>query len=160
MGNCFCIDPLKQATFDNTPTYSLKGIRTRCKVVEVYDGDTLWIVISLHGSLYKYKIRMLGYDSPEMKPLLSQANRDLEIQAAVRAKEHLIGLLNGKEVVVEFMEYDKYGRPLAKLYTYVSGYGCIGSNDDVCINDQMVQDGHGKIVDGSYHLEKEQAMAS
>jgi len=148
MGNCFCVDPLKDATFENTPTYSLKGIRTRCKVVNVYDGDTLWIVISLHGSLYKYKVRMLGYDSPEMKPPLSQVNRDLEIQAAVQAKAHIIQLLDGKEVYVEFMEYDKYGRPLAKLYTHAKPLCCLGVLEETCVNDEMVQNGHGKTYDG------------
>jgi len=148
MGNCCCVDPLKHATFDNTPTYTLKGLRTRCKVVDVYDGDTLWIVILVHGSLYKYKIRMVGYDSPELKPSLSYGNREAEIQAAVKAKAHLVQLLDGKEVEVEFHEYDKYGRPLAKLYTSTSGWRCFGLKDVACVNDQMIQDGHGKKYDG------------
>jgi endonuclease YncB( thermonuclease family) len=37
----------------------------------------------------------------------------------------------------EFFKNDKYGRPLVKLY-----------RDQNCINDQMIQSGHGKPYDG------------
>lgn len=117
---------LSLATFADTPTYSLNGLKTKCKVLKVYDGDTLWIAIIIEKKLRKFKVRMFGYDSAEMH---SEQN-----DKAIEAKQHLESLIQGEKLLnAEFFDYDKYGRPLVKLFVK----GC-------CINDQMVKDGHGK----------------
>ena len=41
-----------------------------CKVIKVYDGDTITIAAKLpykQSSLYRFQVRLLGIDSPEMK---------------------------------------------------------------------------------------------
>lgn len=119
---------LSLSTFADTPTYTLSGLKTKCKPLKIYDGDTLWIAIIIEKKIRKFKVRMLGYDSAEMHSDPDQSAK------AVQAKEHLEQLL-GKDTLieVEFFDYDKYGRPLVKLFV-----------KDCCINDQMVKDGHGK----------------
>ena len=62
---------------NNTEMFSLEGQYKLCKVVDVYDGDTIKVVFDLNGSLYRWTIRMIGYDSPEMKPLKIKPNRDV-----------------------------------------------------------------------------------
>lgn len=70
------IERLKAANKDNTPLFSFNGLNTYGKAVDVYDGDTFNIIISHYDSVYHFKARMFGYDSPEMKPSLSLENRE------------------------------------------------------------------------------------
>ena len=75
MGNI--IDCCLSCQTNKLELYSLQG-NFRAKVVDVYDGDTITIVIFNKFSFEKHKLRMYGYDSPEMKPKLNKENRDIE----------------------------------------------------------------------------------
>ena len=151
MGSCFsCCDQestgLKNASFETTPTYSLEGTKTNCKILKVYDGDTLWLAIYKHDKIYKYKCRMMNYDSPEMKPPLKQVGRDLEIKAAKASKEYLETLLKDRYVTAEFFGYCKYGRPLVNLYIYNTSKSLCGKDNYTnpqCVNDIMISSKHG-----------------
>lgn len=95
--------------------YSLKG-NFRAKVVDVYDGDTITIVIFNKFGFEKHKLRMYGYDSPEMKPKLNIENRENIINKAKQAKEFLSNLILNKIVEFESMGFDKYGRLLGNIF--------------------------------------------
>lgn len=126
---------LKNSTYENTPTYSLLGMRCKGKVLKVYDGDTVWLAIPVPDKIYKYRARLYGYDSAEMK-----SSAEEEVQKAIQAKKKIQDLTcDGVLLDVELLEYDKYGRILVKLY-----------RDGVCINDQMVQEGFGKPYFGGH----------
>ena len=152
MGNFICITNyrLSKAEFSELPKFSLKGMRKNCKILKVYDGDTLWIASTLfNDKLYRFNIRMLGYDSPEMKPSLKNENRESEIIAAKSAKKYLEDLILNKIVNVRFHDFDKYGRPLCEIYTTISNKKCLFSTKEkVCVNDLMIENGHGYIYDG------------
>ena len=79
---------LKNSTYENTDTFTFDGSTKKCKILKVYDGDTLWLSTVLFNKIYKMRIRMDGYDSPEMKPSLKNKNRDEEKKAAKEAKEY------------------------------------------------------------------------
>ncbi len=149
MGNCFCLNnKLDGCTFDNTPTYSLNGKRLACKILKIYDGDTLWLAIKIHGKYYKYKCRMYGYDSPEMKPPLKQKDRDDEIKRAHEAKDYLAKLMYEKHIEAEFFGYCKYGRPLVNLYAAkirikLCGMNLRLDNNFILINKEMIESKHG-----------------
>jgi endonuclease YncB( thermonuclease family) len=66
------------------------------KVIHVADGDTITILDSTNQHL---KIRLSGIDAPEKAQAYGQ-----------RSKEHLSGLVQGQQVVVETAKKDKYGR--------------------------------------------------
>tara|TARA_B110000046_G_C12760347_1_gene300608 strand:+ start:256 stop:597 length:342 start_codon:yes stop_codon:yes gene_type:complete len=101
-------------------------------VVDVYDGDTVTIVLYNKFGYEKHKLRMFGYDSPEMKPRLNIANRDIEIKKAKKAKLYLSNIVLNKIVTFESMGYDKYGRLLGKLFY-----------NGTELNKLMIQKGHG-----------------
>jgi endonuclease YncB( thermonuclease family) len=125
------------------------------KAVDVYDGDTLNLTFHLYDHLVQFRVRTLGYDSPEMKPSKEIKNRENEIAGAIRARNRLINLVSDiptsgqqrytkkeiqdllatskKLIIAQFYKFDKYGRPLAKLYT----------KDHACINQMMIDEGHG-----------------
>ena len=133
---------LDNLTFDKTPTFTLEGKKTKVKILKIYDGDTLWLGINLHGRFYKFKVRMMGYDSPEIKPRLDNPNRELVIQKAKEAKTYLESLVNNRTVDAEFFKFDKYGRPLCNLYIKDTT-SILPCKNKVCVNTLMVRNNHG-----------------
>lgn len=144
------------------PLMSLIGITTIGKVVEMYDGDTCKIVLMNNNKLEKYNCRLLGLDTPEMKPPLTKENRDVEIFNAHKCRNRLLQLItscscnidsiinkkdcvklidtNTKVIKVECYEFDKYGRLLVKLYP---------DNESVeSVNQILVNENYAKSYDG------------
>jgi endonuclease YncB( thermonuclease family) len=56
---------LADATYDNTPMEVYHF--TQAKVVQIYDGDTFWIVAWHNGELTRFSVRLFGVDCSEMK---------------------------------------------------------------------------------------------
>ena len=127
---------MQNCTFENTPTFGiLNGYRTFCKVLRIHDGDTLWIAFCNADQIcYKIKIRMAGYDSAEI-------HSSTEKSLAQQATETLEKLIHdaGADLMVEFLNPDKYGRTLARLFT---------KNGLVCLNEQMISLKMGVQYDG------------
>ena len=144
------------------PLMSLNGITTIGKVVEMYDGDTCKIVLLNNNKLEKYNCRLLGLDTPEMKPPLTKENRDVEIFNAHKCRNRLLQLItscscnidsiinkkdcvklidtNTKVIKVECYEFDKYGRLLVKLYP---------DNESIeSVNQILVNEKYAKSYDG------------
>ena len=132
---------LKNATKD-IPFYSLNKKTFLAKVVDVYDGDTCTIIIKNKNELQKYKVRMLGYDSPEMKPRKNINNREEIIKKAKEAKNALIDKINNKLVYIECGSWDKYGRLLGTLYTIKN------NKKSININQWMINNNYGYIYNG------------
>jgi endonuclease YncB( thermonuclease family) len=122
--------------------FSFAGQRFLAKIVDYYDGDTVRVAFEYGGQLIQYKARMAGYDSPEMKPLKSNPNREAEKAAAIAARAALIGKVGGALVYIECDEFDKYGRLLATVYLRD------GHENGENVNTWMVANGHGTPYDG------------
>ena len=86
---------------------------------------------------------MLGYDSPEMKPLKSIENRNEIIEKAKNERNFFISLLKEKDFIVDITmgKLDKYGRILTTM-----------TNKKGKINELMIQNGHGFPYDGGTKL--------
>jgi endonuclease YncB( thermonuclease family) len=122
--------------------FSFIGKTFYARACNIYDGDTFSIIFLHNNNVIKYRCRCLGYDSPEMKPSLSNPNRDKEKALAVSAKNRFTELLTKHEfglVFVECFEFDKYGRILVRVYNMI---------DTKSINEIMIEEGHGNIYDG------------
>lgn len=131
-------EDLLSVDIDKTPYFSFKGKIFNARCCSVYDGDTFTALFIYNGEFIKYKCRCYGYDSPEMKPLLSKLNREEEIQLAHKAKERFIELVEKSKnnlIRIECLDFDKYGRILVNVYNGV---------DKQSINDIMISEGHGK----------------
>ena len=128
---------LQQCTND-IPQFSLAGLHTLVKIVDVYDGDTFRACFFMSddaSTAVKFSCRAQGYDSPEIRPRRNIPDRDAVIAAARAARDHFKKLVRfDSDTLVEatFGKFDKYGRPLVTLYL-----------DGVNINDSMVESGHG-----------------
>lgn len=133
-------DYLRSLVKDKKDT-SFDGLVVEAKVVDVYDGDTLTVKFIYRGEITQSKVRMLGYDSPEMKPKKLGRTKDSlerEKKAAIAARNRLRDLCQDL-VVVKFGLNDKYGRPLGTLHTL---------DGKLCINNIMLDEGHGYSYDG------------
>lgn len=116
--------------------FDLNGIEGNFKVISVYDGDTIVIIVPIKMQLYntnsknelypnlfpndlinyKIRLRLIGIDTPEIKPLKNIKNREKHITKAEEARDYLASLIKDKIIHVKFSNNDKYGRPLAYCY--------------------------------------------
>ena len=129
-------------TDKDVPYFNFKNKSFIAKPCHVYDGDTFSVIFDYRGELIKYRCRCYGYDTPEMRPLLKNPNRDHEKKLAYAAKERIIELLEAhpsRLIRIECLDFDKYGRVLIKAYNNVN---------EKSINEIMVEEGHGKWYDG------------
>jgi len=103
---------LELASLENTPEFCLNGMKCNCKVLDIYDGDTITLAFIFHNNIYKKRCRIEGVDCAEIK---SKNKEEKEI--ANKCKKFLTELVLNKLVFVEFSsKNDKYGRLLAKIY--------------------------------------------
>lgn len=135
---------LRKCTRDNTPKYLFQSKKFYCKVIDVYDGDTITIAIALRKKIYQYKVRMYGYDSPELKPLKSLENREIIKKKAKAARDTLKNMILNKIVVIQIEAgtWDKYGRLLGTIYTK-NNRGLTIKSYNFNINQYMIDNGYG-----------------
>ena len=145
MGSIYSRYIISKIKIDKYQDFTLKGTNTYCKVISIYDGDTLTLGYRYLGKNFKSKVRMLGYDSPEMKPPKNSPTRDEEKRKALLAKEYIDNLTKDKILWVEFKDFDKYGRPLANLFIIDNSY-CTSNKRS--INELMISNGHGYRYEG------------
>jgi len=129
---------LVNAKIEDVPEFSLNGVKTVGKVVDIYDGDTCKIILVYKNELMRFNCRLVGLDTPEIKPSKDKVNRDQEIKNAHRCRNKLMQLTtscnceieqqytkkeiknlldtNNKVITVLCHEFDKYGRLLVELY--------------------------------------------
>ncbi len=84
--------------FLSIPTF---GDTLTGKVVKITDGDTLYV---LDANYKEHKIRLAGIDAPERKQAYGLASR-----------KHLLSIVAGKPVTVEYQKRDRYGRIVGKV---------------------------------------------
>jgi endonuclease YncB( thermonuclease family) len=116
--------------------FNLVDYCTWVRVIDVYDGDTIKVLMNYRGYIDQWTIRMNGYDSPEIKPAKNNPNRDKEKEAAKKSKEALMTHFK-KHIFIKIIGFDKYGRVLAEAY-----------NGKVHINKWMIDNGYGYAYDG------------
>lgn len=161
MGLCYSFYLNNQLkNLDNSiPLFDLKDNTYSAKVVDVYDGDTCSIVIFLNKNFTKFKLRCLGYDTPEMKPPKDCKNRDQLIDMAIKSRNYFISKVtncnieinkhyskselkellsqNTKIIKVKSHGWDKYGRFLGEIFINNKNF-----------NQEMIDKNYGYKYDG------------
>ena len=117
---CLCYNPQKNmecldkevegACWKNTTPF-IPQIKA-CKVIKVYDGDSVTVAAKLHESfpLNRFSVRLSGIDTPEMR-----SKNENEKKRAVLAKTFLQEKILNKTVYLENITTEKYGRLLATI---------------------------------------------
>lgn len=107
------------------------------RVIKVYDADTITIASKLpydESPLYRLSVRLNGIDTPEMK---GKDVTNEEKEAAKAAREFVYNLVFNKNVRLENIESEKYGRILADVY--------IG---DIHLNELLLKERYAVKYDG------------
>lgn len=119
----------------DAPEFTLEGKFLECKVIDVYDGDTVTIIFPFENNCYKKKCRLFGIDTPEKR------TKNLEEKkAAIIAKEFLEEIVLNKIVWIKFEDWDKYGRLMGHIYK--------NKNSKNSINNMLVENGFAYKYDG------------
>lgn len=120
--------------YDNkTPIWSLEGRNLWARLVDMYDADTLTIILPLQSGYFRFSSRVFGIDTSEMKSKLSEnkatANRarnrmlqlcnvpSIDLNKAYTRKE--VQSLLSKDVYLVWVrcrDWDKYGRLMIQVY--------------------------------------------
>jgi len=95
----------------NTPELSFRGMRRMCKVVSIYDGDTIRVVFPLNGKLYKWNCRINNVDTPELR-----TKYPLEKEFGYVVRDKLREKILNKVIYIVCGNFDKYGRLLITPY--------------------------------------------
>lgn len=150
---------MENQTYDNTETFSFKNKKLNCKILDIYDGDTITICFFLQEFNYiKMNVRLNGIDTPELKGNtkdiginarnyliklllnidINKINIDINKNLSRKEIRKLINYYNNNNILlVEFGDFDKYGRPLVTLY-----------KNNVNINQKMIEDGYANLYNG------------
>lgn len=117
----------------DSAVFDLKGYKTFGFCVDVHDGDTCKVVFANPDNsevFYKWTIRMMGYDAPELKGETKAS--------AIVVRDLLKGKVLDKCVYVECLGLDKYGRLLANLYEVDQTTGNVDTSKSV--NDAVLEE--------------------
>jgi len=85
----------KPKTFQELKEYIIQGIFD-CRIIRVYDGDTVWACIKLKDKYWKLQCRLVGIDTPEMPQSHSKAMTE-ESQRAFKARDRVVNLVTNSK---------------------------------------------------------------
>ena len=123
-------------------TFSGQKFPSRC--IDVYDGDTVTLIIPIKDSYYKMKCRLYGIDTPEKR-----TKDDFEKKCAIIARDRMIELIHEKVVWIECIDWDKYGRLLANIYLKKSDM----KNGKDSVNNLMISENMAYGYEGGKKIE-------
>ena len=104
-------------------------------VIKVYDGDTITIASKMpyeNSPLFRFSVRLNGIDTPEIK-----SKNENEKNLAKKARDSLSQLIMNKNVTLQNVQNEKYGRILADVYL-----------DELHINKWMIDKSFAVAYDG------------
>jgi micrococcal nuclease len=128
------MEDLELVNSDNTvPLFSLNNNEYIAKVVDVYDGDSCKVVFRFHNNLTRWIIRIAHIDTPELR-----SKDEDEKKLAYLVRDFLRELILNKIVKIKCLDFDKYGRLLAEIY----------SNDNRLISDILLEKKYAKPYEG------------
>ena len=122
---------------------------------DIYDGDTVKVVIIRNDEVIKLSLRLSGIDSPELKPRLvkvpdvmtseqeeeiryAQNQRTLQVLHAKQSRDALRDYIQNKRLQVDFMGEGKFGREIGVLYVVNSN----GEREN--INEWMIKNKYAR----------------
>jgi len=104
------------------------------KVVNVYDGDTVKIIMPLNDQFYRWNCRLIGVDTPELR-----TKCELEKQFGYTVRDKLREKILNQIVSVICDEFDKYGRLLVQIKC---------CDDEKTINQWLIDNKYAFAYDG------------
>ncbi len=134
---------------DNVPEFKIDRV-VAAKCIKVYDGDTAHFAVKNDGAWTRFRCRMLGYNSAEIRSRAGYKASEEEKKRGIEDRDFLASLLQDKKVILRLHKTDKYGRPLTDVYLVPSldeGHHIdpeeLFTNPEYHVNSIMIRTGHG-----------------
>ena len=110
---------LRELDVSSVPNVILQNKSIRARVIDVYDGDTITVIFMLGDVPVKYKIRLIGIDTPEIRS--GKGKLAIEKDAAIKCQKFLSCIIHEQIVTLKIIDWDKYGgRLLGNVYTNIN----------------------------------------
>ncbi len=135
---------LKKVVYSDLPDFDLHG-KFDCKVVRVFDGDTLHAAINIDGDMYRIQCRLKGIDTPEMPRAHIDAMTPESIRA-YRARDRLIELVTNIDMsILETKDehYNSVGISMPSL-TDMDMQKIIDEQNTLVLKDALILEGREK----------------
>ena len=144
---------LEDININEVKLFSLKGEIHDCIVLpdDIYDGDTVKVIIIRNNEPMKFAVRLEGIDTPELRPSKKKINRDIEILRAKEARDALKKFISNKKLQIEFLGPDKYSfRVVGTLYIVNKIKNKSSDNiiEKLNVNQWMLEQGYAIKYDG------------
>jgi len=106
----------------------------RAKVISVYDGDTITVMLDMGLNQFtKIKVRLVGINTPEIR------TKDLdEKKRGYQARDYLREQILDKQVIIHTTKKGKYGRWLGIVWLMEDDNDTIQKS----INENLILKGH------------------
>lgn len=160
----------------STPELSMSGIKSYGRLVDIYDGDSIKVILPVFGSYYKFTIRLDGIDTCEIRSkdtvlqeyaikardrlfeLLTNNTPYTKVYTKIDAKKDIKKLLDTEVylVWVECGNKDKYGRILANIY---KDKGSTQSMSSILLEEKLAYRYEGKTKLSDDEVKKELGIA-
>jgi endonuclease YncB( thermonuclease family) len=149
----------------HTPEFTLVGVETIARVVNVLDGDSIVLVLPVLNTFMKFHVRLVGIDSCELKSK-NEKNRELAYKARARLFELIFDTeidvnirkkdmaamfdIEMKIVWIKCFKFDKYGRLLGVVSK---------DRDSKSFGDILLEEGLAYKYDGKRKLTEAEQQA-
>ena len=109
------------------------------RVIKVYDGDTITVAAELseNGEVYRFNLRLLNVDTPELR-----TSNKTEKKAGLIVQRFLEKLILYKFVKINIHGTDKYGRLLADVFLKIE------SDVEINISEWLLNNRYAVPYDG------------
>jgi len=106
---------LQAIDLKTVPKVPLQNQFALARIEDVYDGDTVKIIVLLSDTPVRFSLRILGIDTPEIKH--GEGRLPQEHLAAVKVRDYMKSLFSSNIAKVRIKDWDKYGgRVLGELF--------------------------------------------
>lgn len=146
----------KDYDIDNTNEFSFTCKEDVCRLIDIYDGDTVTVIIPINKEYWQYRIRIHGINTPEIRTL------DLdEKEKGYKARQRVIELLCGEDtplttesskkeiqaylksniflVWLKCYDFCSFGRILADVYSYNQETGAGQNVAEVLLKENLCE---------------------
>ena len=136
---------LRNVDVDSVPPLGLGKYSGWARLADVYDGDTITVIVPLASEMFRVKVRFSGVDTPELCGVTKAAGlaaRDaliahltgIDMSGVGRAMVRHVLKTDSVLVWIVCKGNDKYGRALCKVYNEAQAVtGRLASSQDFLI---------------------------
>jgi endonuclease YncB( thermonuclease family) len=86
------------------------------RIEEIYDGDTVKIIVLFGDVPVRFSLRILGIDTPEIKQ--GEGRLPEERQAAIKVRDYMRSLFPKNIAKICIRDWDKYGGRVSDILIY------------------------------------------